>query len=632
MRLSPTLLSILGIPLIIGGCSTSGEDGSAGAAGAPATPTASIADRSVAEGSADHSESLTVTLNPAPTSTMTIQYRVRAGSAANGSDWTCTASTGTLTFAAGQSSQAVSLTVKGDIAVEGSETVYVDLYNPSSGLTVADACGCLSITNDDAGGMAKNVILFIGDGMNLNHEIAGSRYKYGSDFGLSFHGFDYKAYVNTWDVTTYNKYATAAGDIAFADDNFLALIGYDHIRGGAIPSQIDEPLARSYFLTLLSGKEPATDSASAGTALACGRKTDDGNVAWKTGDPVGGSYSTIAQMARAAGMKMGVVSTVPFTHATPACFVSHNVNRGNYKGTTSAFIDYEIVQVVKPDVVIGGGHPTWDAAYMDATNKTFVAAGGTANEYQYVERVAGQNGGTNLDAAVTAALAASPQKKLFGLFGGAGGNFEYYTVADTPGTPAFTPISTENPTLAQCTTAALKMLTNNGASTAGSFVMIEQGDIDWANHANHFPNMIGGVHDLDAAVSAAVSFVNIGGDQVDWTNTLIIVTSDHSNSYMRLRSVLGKGDLPAVDGAGKPNDGTVSYSTTNHTNEPVCLYAKGAGKGLFKAYEGQWNDGTALIDNTQIFWVMVKALGLTASVPATNSQNVELVPIPVNGN
>lgn len=631
MRFSPTLF-IIGATLSIVGCDTSPKDGADGNAGAPAMPTAAIADASVAEGAANHVQSMTVTLTPAPTSAVTLKYRVRAGSAGNPTDWTCAASYGTLNFAAGQTSQAINITVVGDAAVEGDETMFVDLYEPCNGLSIARACGCLTITNDDSGSIAKNVILLIGDGMNISHEVAGSRYIYGSDLGLSFHAFDYQAYVTTWDVSTYNKYSSVVGDLPYANDNFLALLGYDNLKGGATPSMLDDPIAHAYYLTKLAGKEPATDSASAGTALACGRKTDDGNVAWMTGDPAGGSFKTIADLAHTAGMKIGVVSTVPFTHATPACFVSHNVSRNNYAGTSDAAIDYEIIRTVKPDVVIGGGHPTWAPGnnYIHATNYSFVQAGGTTNEYQFVERTAGHNGTTDLAAAAAAATAAGTTKKLFGLFGGAGGNFEYYTVSDTPGTPGFTRGSAENPTLADCTTAALKVLTSNGASTDGSFVMIEQGDIDWANHANHFPNMIGGIYDLDQAVKAAIAFVDIPGDNVAWSNTLIIVTSDHSNSYMRLRSVLGKGDLPAVDGSGHPTDGTVSYGTTNHTNEPTCLYAKGAGASLFKRYEGSWNSGTGLIDNTHVFWVMIKALGLTA--PSEHNQNIPLVPIPANGN
>ena len=62
---------------------------------------------------------------------------------------------------------------------------------------------------------------------------------------------------------------------------------------------------------------------------------------------------TIAELLREKkGYAIGVVSTVPFTHATPAAHVSHNKSRDNYTA-----IGTEILTAVKPEVVIGGGHP-----------------------------------------------------------------------------------------------------------------------------------------------------------------------------------------------------------------------------------------------------------------------------------
>lgn len=48
----------------------------------------------------------------------------------------------------------------------------------------------------------------------------------------------------------------------------------------------------AYFA--LSGAWPSTDSASAGTAIGSGVKTDGGSIAWQSGDPVGGEVTTIA--------------------------------------------------------------------------------------------------------------------------------------------------------------------------------------------------------------------------------------------------------------------------------------------------------------------------------------------------
>ncbi|MEE9905274.1 MAG: esterase-like activity of phytase family protein, partial [Chlorobium sp.] len=80
-----------------------------------------------------------------------------------------------------------------------------------------------------------------------------------------------------------------------------------------------------------TGSGPATDSASAGTAIATGVKTVDGNIAWERTDSAGGEIETIAETLRnEMGYAIGVASTVPFSHATPAAFVSHDVSRNNY--------------------------------------------------------------------------------------------------------------------------------------------------------------------------------------------------------------------------------------------------------------------------------------------------------------
>lgn len=77
------------------------------------------------------------------------------------------------------------------------------------------ACAVPSFASDPcakcAPGPTRNVILFVGDGTQLAHEIATSRYLYGRDDALSLHALPYQGQVATWNVTTYNKYGAAAG-------------------------------------------------------------------------------------------------------------------------------------------------------------------------------------------------------------------------------------------------------------------------------------------------------------------------------------------------------------------------------------------------------------------------------------
>jgi len=167
-----------------------------------------------------------------------------------------------------------------------------------------------------------------------------------------------------------------------------------------------------------------------------------------------------------------------------------------------------------------------------------------------------------------------------------------------------------------------------GKNRKGFFLLVEQGDIDWANHANDYRWMIGAMWDLDEAVRAAVDFVNRPGDGITWENTLLIVTSDHVTGTMRLNDGkrLGKGRLPGQSPGLCPDKlswcpgypgGEVSYGSTGHINDPVSLYAMGDGSLMkhLRQFEGSWYPCTPLIDNTQLFHAMTGAAGIPRPSP-----------------
>lgn len=459
---------------------------------------------------------------------------------------------------------------------------------------------------------AKHIILIIGDGMQLEHEIAASRYLYGKDGALEFHKFPYKGFVSTWDVTTYNRYAAAYGADLYDPEVIDPYVGYDPAEGGARPYPAQKNhINDDYFLTKLSGKYPATDSASAASAWATGIKTDDGNIAWLPGDPASGALKTVAELLREKkGRSIGVVSTVPFSHATPAAHVSHNVSRNNY-----AAIAEEIILKVQPEVVIGGGLAT---SYMSSALYNELKAG-NVKAYKFVERKSGVDGALAIRSGALAAAAEG--KKLFGLFGGTGGNFESPVPTDD-GSSNVERATIENPLLKDAALAALTVLRKN---PKGFFLMIEQGDIDWANHANDYKRMIGTMWDLNECVREVIDFVNQPGDGINWHNTLVIVTADHGNSYMRLNDdmKLGAGDLPEQNGATYPG-GEVTYASTEHTNELVTLYATGNGRfrRIFHEYEGSWYPRTRIIDNTQLFHIMMEAAGCPVESPLSLIENM----------
>lgn len=458
--------------------------------------------------------------------------------------------------------------------------------------------------------LAKHIILFIGDGMQLAHEIATSRYLFGRDDSLVFHSFPYRGNVATWDVTTYNYWAKRHKAPVFQPDQIQPWLGYDIFQGGLHPYPIQTDRIDSVYLNAVSA-----DSASAATAWATGHKTDGGNIAWRFGDPPDGQLTTIAEILRSEmGFAIGVISTVPFSHATTAAHLSHKLNRYDTKG-----IAKEIIHSFQPDVVIGGGHPQWYErfTYLYESDYTSLKENGAGSVYKFIERKADTDGADALSAATREAI--SNNKKLFGLFGGRDGNFDSPQPQNRPDDPLMVRATIEDPLLKDCVTAALSILSRK---PRGFFVMFEQGGIDWANHDNDYQRMIGTVWDLDNAVRTAIAYIEQPGDGIDWSNTLLIVTADHGNSLMRFVKHLDRGELPRqINAAGMPcytdycgkylyPGNEVHYGSSGHTNELVRLYAMGSGIGLFEKYNGSWYPGTKILDNTQIFHVIIEAVGL----------------------
>ena len=107
---------------------------------------------SVAEGNSGSSTyTATLSVSPAPTAALTVQVALDAAgsTATNGSDFSFS-SPATVTFAAGQTSQTVTLTVTGDTQPEADETVVLALQNVGTGASIGGpATHTLTLTNDD---------------------------------------------------------------------------------------------------------------------------------------------------------------------------------------------------------------------------------------------------------------------------------------------------------------------------------------------------------------------------------------------------------------------------------------------------------------------------------------------------
>ncbi|MDB5295685.1 MAG: type secretion C-terminal target protein, partial [Phycisphaerales bacterium] len=114
----------------------------------PPAPRVSVNGVTKKEGTAGQTTAFTFTVTldrPAP-GPVTVKYATKNGTATAGSDYA--AASGTLTFAAGQTSKTVTVQVRGDTVDEADETFFVDLSAPTGGAALAVSRGVGKILDD----------------------------------------------------------------------------------------------------------------------------------------------------------------------------------------------------------------------------------------------------------------------------------------------------------------------------------------------------------------------------------------------------------------------------------------------------------------------------------------------------
>ncbi|MAI71869.1 MAG: alkaline phosphatase [Rhodopirellula sp.] len=396
-----------------------------------------------------------------------------------------------------------------------------------------------------------NIILMVFDGMDWQTTRATSlykqnRYKNGRGTGLSFLD-DRRVETDYGLICTSPK-----SDILKFDTNAQTVLdwageptgGYDANRGGEAPWL--EQSKRNYLLGE-DREQPhtVTDSAASATSMMSGYKTYNAAI------NVLVDGSQVVPLGRSLqaedGFKVGVVTSVPVTHATPACAYANNVTRKDYQdigrdliGLPSAAHRNTPLQGV--DVLLGGGWGEKKEADT-AQGDNFVPGNPYLHE-EDIRRVNIKNGGKYIVAQRTPGKAGKPllmasamkaideDQRLLGFFGTKGGHLPFQT-ADGKYNPTidnkeakeeYTPADiTENPTLAEMTRAALLVLEQ---AVDGFWLLVEAGDVDWANHANNADNAIGSVLSGDEAFRVVMGWV----DENDaWPYTAVIVTADHGH-------------------------------------------------------------------------------------------------------
>lgn len=126
-----------------------GDDGDTGGGGPGPSVTIVIGDAAIIEGNTGGKTMVfTVTLNEAATSVVTVNYATQDGSATAGQDYTATGSS--LSFAVGETSKTINVTVLGDFANEGIEYFNV-LLSGATNAVIGDGIGLGTIFDDDGG-------------------------------------------------------------------------------------------------------------------------------------------------------------------------------------------------------------------------------------------------------------------------------------------------------------------------------------------------------------------------------------------------------------------------------------------------------------------------------------------------
>lgn len=450
---------------------------------------------------------------------------------------------------------------------------------------------------------AKNVILFIGDGMGVSTLTAARilegqlRGESGEENRLSFEEFPFSALSKTYQAN-----------------------------------------------------QQTADSAPTMSSIITGVKTDEGvisvdqNVRLSDHTSVAGNEAkTLVEYAEEAGLSTGVVSTARLTHATPAACYSHSPSRdwesdadiftrrkaaweAKYPDIASQLLDFKYGDGL--EVAMGGGRTnflpkeTVDPEYPTVPGRRMDGRDLTKEWMSKYKDSAFVWNKTQFDA-----IDPKKTKHLFGLFEPSHMKYDYDRPKDTAG----------EPTLSEMTAKSIEILSQN---KKGFFLMVEGGRIDHSHHDGSAYRALTDTIALSNAVRTAANKVNLD-------ETLIIVTADHSHTFfiqgypqrgnnilgliseidddgefdtaLKLDSTkkpmttLGYANGPGARGSERPTlteeqvtspdykqESNIPMTAETHGGEDVAIYATGVNAHLVRgSMEENW-----------IFYVMADALRL----------------------
>jgi alkaline phosphatase len=413
---------------------------------------------------------------------------------------------------------------------------------------------------------AKNVILFVGDGMS-GTTVTASRIYEGQMKGRS------------------------------GEENALSFETFPNVA-----------LSKTYAVD-----RQVPDSASTATAMLTGVKVRfrtvgvDGTAV--AGNCDAGRLRTLLESAEQKGLSTGFVTTTRITHATPAATYAHVTERDNEaQGAGCADIAQQLIEFPYGDgleVALGGGRQMFLPEAQGGKRKD-----GRDLTAEWQSKF--ENAGYVTDSASLKAVAKSTDH-LLGLFSNS--HMNYSALRDAS--------SSDEPSLTEMTEKAIELLKSN---RKGFFLLVEAGRIDHGHHAGIAKLALADTVELSNAVRRATELVGpetliivtadhshtmtmagypkrgnpILGFAGKDVNELPYTTLSYANGtgYKKVtdtRVDLSEVDTNAVD---YKQEATVPLGIETHGGEDVAIYSTGPGS--------QWING--VMEQNAIFHVMNEAL------------------------
>lgn len=463
---------------------------------------------------------------------------------------------------------------------------------------------------------AKNVVLFIGDGMGDSEITVARDYLKGANG--HFDGLDAVGQPSALD------------DVQAGTGQYTTFSVGNGSKDSAVGKDGDGKLVANPNPGKLT---PVTDSSASGSAWATGTKTYNNAV---DVDIYGNPQLNLFELAKAAGKATGNVTTAEIQDATPAVLESHSSERACYgpQGKTDGTSNNASKQCLINQLKENGGIGSISEQLLDT--RADVTIGGGSKYFRQTVQGGEYKGKTvweqakemgfqtvENDPAAMNALQYKDGQPVLALMSDGNMPTKFNPSKATAKDPAkdanptvCTPnadwLGNQGSSLKDMTKKALDLLNDNpNGQKNGFFLQVEGASIDKQDHAGNACGQIGETDDFDQAIAYAMQ-------NVDLTNTLVIVTADHAHTSQILNAQPAYA-LSTVLKTADGNNMVVSYGTAQddsrdadggynggdmeHTGTQLRIAASGPGAQRV----------IGLTDQTDNFYTIAGALGLATS-------------------